>query len=163
MMFSMRALPATRFFGVAALCAAASIGMTQAQATNVNEINFHRNWWDLSLTVKSDDGVVHAFTVPQGRHLILTDVIMTHNVSSTTGTFRANIGRGPASNPSPCDTYDTVLPPYVSPAETVSINMTTGIEFLPGEQLCILIGSAGAGEGVTFAFTGYLAPPVTGP
>ena len=79
---------------------------------------------------------------------------MTHNINTTTDTFRANIRRGPASNPTPCATASAVLLPYVSPAETVSLNLSTGIAFAPGEQLCIVIGGASGNAGVTFSFLG---------
>jgi len=147
----------------------AALQCTPALAQNfVNNVNTHRTWYDETVTVKSGDvggfaGVL-VEKVPDNQHLILTDVVMTHNINTTTNTFRANIRRGPASNPVDCDTAGLVLGPYVSPDETVSINLTTGIEFGPGEQICVVIGGAGTpDEGVTFSFTGYLTNPVTGP
>lgn len=118
--------------------------------------------WDHGVTVKSQDntaapGGFPVYTVPANKQLVLTDVVMTHNVNTTTGTFRANIRRGPASNASACQTAGLVLGPYVRPSETIALDLTTGILFKSGDQLCIAIGGAGAPtEGVTFGFSGYM-------
>lgn len=118
-------------------------------------------FWDYALTVKAQDNTTtptgfHVLTVPSGKKLVITDVVMTHNIITTSGTFRANIRRGPATNGSACKTASLVLGPYVNPKETVSLNLSTGIVFNSGDQLCIAIGGTGGPtEGVTFAFSGY--------
>ena len=67
--------------------------------------------WNLSVTVKASDydptvpGGVSVYVVPAGETLLLTDVVMTHNVSTTSATFRANIRRGPASNSPACRSF----------------------------------------------------------
>ena len=78
---------------------------------------------------------------------------MTHNVNTTTNTFRANIRVGTCAG-----SASLVLGPYVSPDETVSINLATGIRLAPGTQLCMAIGGAGGNEGFTATFTGYTNP-----
>jgi len=142
-------------------------GAANAQGANINVINTHKDHWDLTTTVKSDDlgGPAGVFLTkaPDNLAIVITDVVMTHNVNTTTGTFRANIRRGPANNPTDCETAGLILGPYVSPDETVSINLTTGLQLLPGEQLCVAIGGAGAAEGVTFSFSGYQTNPNAGP
>ncbi len=116
--------------------------------------------WNLSVTVKASDydptvpGGVSVYVVPAGETLLLTDVVMTHNVSTTSATFRANIRRGPASNSPACATASAVLLPYVSPAETVSLNLSSPLRFQAGEQICIVIGGASGTDGVTFSLIG---------
>ena len=118
--------------------------------------------WDYSVTVRASDwdpavnpGGVPVYVLGPTQQLSLTDVIMTHNLSTTTGTFRANIKRGPASNPTPCATAPgALLTPYVSPLETVSLNLSTGIAFQPGDQICVVVGGASGTSGITFNFSG---------
>lgn len=117
--------------------------------------------WNLIRTVKASDydpavsaGGVTALVLGAGESLVITDAILTHNSNTTTGTFRANILRGSASNATPCATANPVLIPYVSALETVSLNLTTGIAFGPGEQLCLNVGGATGSSGITFTFIG---------
>ena len=117
--------------------------------------------WTQSKTVLASDydpavspGGVLVFVLDADESVTVTDVIMTHNINSTSGTFRANIGRGSASNATPCATAAPVLLPYVSPKETVSLNLTTGLAFAPGEQLCAYVGGASGSSGLTFTFIG---------
>ncbi|MEO0974299.1 MAG: hypothetical protein AAFX85_14505, partial [Pseudomonadota bacterium] len=74
-----------------------------------------------------------------------------------------NIRRGSSTNANDCDTAALMLGPYVSPAETVSVNLTTGLRLAPGEQLCVAIGGAGDGQGISIAVTGYQVSPTVGP
>lgn len=138
-----------------------------AQAIIVNQVNTHRTFYDETVTVQTgDEGALAGLVievVPDDQHLVLTDVVMTHNVNTTSTLFRANIRRGPSTNVTACEIAGLVLGPYVNPGETVSVNLSTGIEFGPGEQLCVVVGGAGAGEGLTITFTGYFANPATGP
>jgi hypothetical protein len=96
--------------------------------------------------------------VGAGETLLLTDVVMTHNVTSTTGTFRANIRRGSASNPTACSTASPVLGPYVSPLQTVSLHLSSPLEFKSGEQICIVIGGASGTDGISFNLVGVKQP-----
>ncbi len=135
------------------------LGLTLAPAA------FAKSAWTQSVTVKASDwdpiaspGGVSVVVVGAGKTLLLTDVIMTHNVITTTATFRANIRRGPASNPTACATASLVLGPYVSPLETESIDLSTPIEFQAGEQLCIVIGGASGSDGITFNLVGVELP-----
>ena len=113
--------------------------------------------WELTETVQTGDPDL-VYTVPTGQLLVVTDAVITHNVNTTTNTFRVNIRRGPASNPTPCETAALVLGPYVSPDGTVSLSLTTGILFKAEEQICVVVGGAGANEGVSFTLTGFTAP-----
>jgi hypothetical protein len=56
-----------------------------------------------------------------------------------------------------------VFGPYVGPDETLSLNLSTGVVFEPGESICLVIGGAGAGEGLTYTLVGYTAPSFNGP
>lgn len=120
--------------------------------------------WTHSVTVKASDysssspGGVSVYVVAPGQTLRLTDVVMTHNVSSTTSTFRANLRRGPASNITPCATASPFLSPFVGPLETVSLNLTSPIVLQAGEQLCIVIGGAFGSDGVSFNLVGETLP-----
>jgi hypothetical protein len=130
-----------------------------AKPRDVNVVNTDRTPWEEVITVQQGDqggtaGVL-VEKVPANEILVLTDVVMTHNVITTTSTFRANIRRGPASNATDCDTAGLVLGPYVRPEETVSINLTTGVVFEPDEQICVVVGGAVANQGITFTFIGY--------
>jgi hypothetical protein len=114
-----------------------------------------------SVTVKASDwdpvanpGGVPVLVLGANEQLALTDVIMTHNTINTTGTFRANIRRGPASNPTPCATAGAVLTPFVSPLQTVALDLSTGLAFQAGEQICIVVGGASGSSGITFNFSG---------
>ncbi|MEO0424757.1 MAG: hypothetical protein AAF184_20645 [Pseudomonadota bacterium] len=131
-----------------------------------NVINTHRLWFEDFATVRSDDaggaGGVLVVKASQ-RAIVLTDFVMTHNVNTTDATFRVNIRRGPASNANDCDSANLMLGPYVSPDETVSINLVTGLRLLPGEQLCVAIGGAPAGQGISMAVTGCQVSPSVGP
>ena len=145
--------------GLASCLAVAALDQAAAATRKVNVVNSHQTPWDTVITVRqgeqgSSAGVL-VERVPDGEILILTDVIMTHNVNTTTSTFRANIRRGPASNTDECETASLVLGPYVSPDETVSLNLTTGVVFEPEEQICVAIGGAGANQGISFTFIGY--------
>lgn len=133
---------------------------------SVNSVNTHKDWFDTTATVKASDsggpaGVLVAKA--QQKALVITDFVITHNVNTTDGTFRVNFRRGPASNANDCDTAGLILGPYVSSAETVSINMTTGLRLEPGEQLCVAIGGATGNEGATFSLSGFEANPGVGP
>jgi len=133
----------------------------------VNIVNGNRDFFDAVATVLAGDqgasaGVLIA-KAPADKALIITDLVMTHNVNTTTATFRANFRRGPASNPTDCETAGLVLGPYVSPEQTVSIDLSTGLRLNAGEQLCLAVGGAGAGEGITVALSGYEAPLSAGP
>lgn len=147
-------------------CAVSVLNVSQpaaAKPRDVNVVNTDRTPWEAVTTVRQGDqggtaGVL-VERVPANEKLVLTDVVMTHNVNTTTSTFRANIRRGPASNATNCETAGLVLGPYVSPDETVSINLTTGLVFEADEQICVAIGGAGANEGITFTFIGYLVEP----
>ena len=134
-----------------------------ARPRNVNVVNTDRTPWEAVITIRQGDqgdtaGVLVA-RVPADQQLVLTDVVMTHNVSTANSTFRANIRRGSASNPSSCQTAGLVLGPFVSSNETVSINLTTGLVFEAGEQICVAIGGAGPNEGITFTFIGHFIEP----
>jgi hypothetical protein len=146
------------------LAASAVLGSSFAATANaaptpVNIVNASRAWFDLTETVQSGDvgGPAGVMVAKAGqRALVITDVVITHNVNTTTDTFRVNFRRGPASNANDCDSAGLILGPYVSPGETVSVNMSTGLRLLPGEQLCVVVGgTADANEGVTFTLTGY--------
>jgi hypothetical protein len=133
---------------------------------SVNTVNTHRDWFDQTATVKASDtgGPAGVMVVKaQQKALVITDFVMTHNVNTTDGTFRVNFRRGPASNANDCDTAGLILGPYVSSAETVSINLTTGLRLEPGEQLCVAVGGASGNDGVTFSLSGYEAHPNVGP
>ncbi len=120
--------------------------------------------WNQSVTVKASDfnpavpGGVVVTIVGAGETLLLTDVVMTHNVSTTSATFRANIRRGLATNPSACSSASLVLGPYVSPLETVSLNLSSPLEFKAGEQICIVIGGASGTDGISFNLVGVKLP-----
>jgi hypothetical protein len=120
--------------------------------------------WSQSVTVRASDfnpavpGGVLVHVVGAGETLLLTDVVMTHNVTSTTGTFRANIRRGSASNPTACSTASPVLGPYVSPLQTVSLHLSSPLEFKSGEQICIVIGGASGTDGISFNLVGVKQP-----
>ena len=157
-----------RLLGLFVLIAIAfQISPAAAQQSFVSVVNTHRDFYGETVTVKSgDEGVLLGVVievVPSDQHLILTDVVMTHNVNTTSTFFRANIRRGPDTNVTACESAGLVLGPYVNPGETVSINLSTGIEFGPDEQLCVTVGGAGVDEGLTLTFTGYFTNPVTGP
>lgn len=121
----------------------------------------NKELWEHVITVKAQDNTstptgFHSYTVPSDKNLVITDVVMTHNINTTTNTFRTNIRRGPSSNGAPCQTAGLVLGPYVRPNETVSINLSTGVLYNAGDQLCIAIGgTTGSNQGVTHSFTGY--------
>lgn len=158
---------ATTLIGFFVLIATAFQVSPAAAQTFVNQANTHRTFYDKTVTVQTNDegtlaGVVIE-VVPDDQHLVLTDVVMTHNVNTTSTFFRANIRRGPSTNVTACETAGLVLGPYANPGETVSVNLSTGIEFGPGEQLCVVVGGAGADEGLTITFTGYFSNPATGP
>jgi hypothetical protein len=117
--------------------------------------------WTQTATVRASDydpavdgAGVTVLVLAADESLVLTDVVMTHNINTTSNTFRANIKRGSASNATPCASATPVLAPYVSPDETVSLNLTTGIAFAAGEQICVVIGGAIGSEGVSFTFLG---------
>lgn len=120
--------------------------------------------WNHSATVKASDyspavpGGVSVVVVAPGQTLLLTDIVITHNVTGTTNTFRANLKRGSASNATPCATAVTVLAPYVSPLETVSLNLTSPIEFQAGEQVCVVVGGASGTDGVSLSLVGVQLP-----
>jgi hypothetical protein len=148
-----------------ALGALASTGAL-AGPNPVNVVNTHKSHFEHVATVKASDlggpaGVLVTKAVE--RAIVITDVVITHNVNTTTETFRVNLRRGPAGNPNDCDTAGLMLGPYVSPAETVSINLTSGLMLKPGEQLCVVVGGAIGDEGATFTLSGYETSPVVGP
>ena len=59
-----------------------------AGKANVNVVNSHRTLWDTSLTIKQgDEGTKDAVpveSVPAGQALIVTDIVMNHNIKTTT-------------------------------------------------------------------------------
>jgi hypothetical protein len=111
-----------------------------AGKANVNVVNSHRTLWDTSLTIKQgDEGTKDAVpveSVPTGQALIVTDIVMNHNIKTTTAIHRGTIYRGSAGNAVACDNADSVLIPFVEPGGFQSIHLNTGIRFGPGEQLC---------------------------
>jgi hypothetical protein len=140
---------------------------SDAAPTQVNVVNRHKVWFDAGETVLTGDqgstaGVLIA-KAPSDKALVITDFVMTHNVSTTSSTFRANFRRGPVTNPVDCQSANAVLGPYVNPKETVSINLSTGLLLKPGEQLCLAVGGASTGQGISVNITGYLTSPGTGP
>ena len=118
--------------------------------------------WDFRSTKQARDWSpsnpqgAHIYTVPMGKKLSITDFIMTHNIVTNDLTFRANIGRGPASNGVPCQTRGSLMGPYVSSQETVSINLTSPFVLSEGEQLCLVVGGAYNVQGISSSFVGVL-------
>lgn len=120
--------------------------------------------WNANATVKASDynpavpGGTSVLVVAAGETVQITDIVITHNVTSTTSTFRANLRRGPASNIVPCATASPVLTPYVSPLQTVSLHLTSPIELQAGEQLCVVVGGASGSDGITLNLVGVKLP-----
>ncbi len=141
------------------LSAGLALGLVAAPAAQA------KSAWTQTVTVKASDwdplvspGGVSVLVVGAGETILLTDVVVTHNVVTTSSTFRANLRRGPASNPTPCATASLVLSPFVAPLETESINLSSAIEFQAGEQLCIVVGGAAGTDGLTFNLVGIKLP-----
>jgi hypothetical protein len=143
-------------FGFAMVAFLAQVA--SAQVVPVSEFNTQKDFFTLSDTKRTgDDSLV--FTVVGNSKLVVTDLVATHNVIDTNSTFRLNFSR--SSNN--CESVTQLLTPYVNPLETLSINLSTGLEFLPGESICAGVGGAGAGEGITFNLSGWTGPVVNGP
>ncbi len=143
------------------LVLAAGVVLAFASAPSVQA----KSAWTQSVTVKASDwdavlspGGVSVLVVGAGETVLLTDVVMTHNVITTSATFRANLRRGSAANPTPCSSATAVLTPFVAPLETVSLNLSSPLEFQAGEQLCIVIGGAAGTDGITFNLVGIKLP-----
>ena len=120
--------------------------------------------WSQTVTVTGADfnpdtpGGTSVLVVDAAEGLLLTDVVMTHNHLYTRLTFRANIRRGDAFNDVPCASASPVLTPFVSPVHNVSLNLSTGILFLPGEQICIVVENAHGTDGIVFNLSGATLP-----
>ena len=133
----------------------ASLNVHTTGKVDVDVVNSNRTAWTEQETVQVQDDFVVIKSVSPGEVLVLTDVIMMHNVLSTTDTFVAFV----ATSSNQCQTRTHVLPAYVSPLKTESINLSTGIEVPGGHQLCARVTAGPPTHGITFSFSGYFELP----
>ena len=87
----------------------------------------------------------------------MTNKLMTRSINSATNNFLTYIRRGQAKAVA-SETQALALGPYVSPDETVSVKLATGILFNRGKQACVVVGVDSVYERVSFGFTGFTAP-----
>lgn len=99
--------------------------------------------------------------VPAGYKLVITDFVLNHAVSTSSGTLGANIGRSLANQN--CSDGMLNLVQFRVPQDASAVvnpstiaNFTTGYEFLEGTQVCALTG--GGTDVVSYQMSGYLTP-----
>ena len=85
-------------------------------------------------------------------HVVLTDIVATDMLGSGTQAMIGNIYRGTTSCTFDADSL--VMRFKVPPDETLSVNLTTGIAFEPGEKICFLAAGGGGSVNLDVSFLG---------
>jgi len=120
--------------------------------------------WSQSVTVTGADlapaapGGVPVLVLGADESVVLTDAVMTQTRVYQPYTYRVYIRRGEATNEVPCDVASRVLTSYVPAAGTASINLSTGLLFQPGEQICLFVDGASGTDGIAFDLIGVKLP-----
>jgi hypothetical protein len=109
-------------------------------------------------TVESGTTAVTVFTVPAGRQLVVTDVVITNTGGAPV--CGASVAPGAATTPSATAAGESGTGVLCVPAQTsLNLGLTTGMEFTAGQSLVLANGGGTAGRTLSFHLRGFLAIP----
>ncbi len=93
--------------------------------------------------------------VPEDKKLVLTDFLVTHNITGASNVLGANFRFSSTT----CDEgARTIFQLRVGPGAGTNVNLTTGFEVPPGQEICFATGGSSATPnlGLSFTMLGYL-------
>lgn len=96
--------------------------------------------------------------VPSGKKLVLTDLLVTHNIVGETDVLGANILRAAADTNCASGPVGLRHQLRVGPGAGTNLSLTTGLEYLEGEQVCLATGGIPVNPvlGLSYSLIGYL-------
>ena len=92
--------------------------------------------------------------------LVITDLLVHHNIIGESEVLGANILSAAADTNCTDGPFGSRLQLFVGPGGGTNVSMTTGIEFLDGQQVCVGTGGVASNPnlGLLFQLYGYLTP-----
>jgi len=139
---------------------------------DVSVINDTREQVEISATILIGEGnqtglifgpsrpLIPLQEVPVGMKLVITDFLTTHNIIGETDVLGANIRRAAADTDCSTGPLALRLQLRVGPGSGTNVSLTTGVEFLPGQRVCLATGgtSENPNLGISYTLFGYLTP-----
>lgn len=139
---------------------------------DVNVVNDTREQVEITQTVLLSDGqvtglifgpnrpLIPLLEVPTGMKLVITDLLATHNIVGEEEVLGANIRRAGADTNCSEGPFALRVQLRVGPGSGTNVSLSTGIEYLPGERVCLATGGTAENPnlGISYALFGYLTP-----